>query len=374
MSKESNCVRCNKHPKKAGESVCKVCYDSGSGYFDMVGNDLADYFEWPDDKDAEEFGAEDDIVSLSDLDKYQLIDLINGLEDRDEYVRGFMMKLNGWELCATYGAYCDNYANADVRSKGTGWSEDYYTCIKCKKPICEDCNVNEIDEKSYCDNCVRYAYPDEMNAEEFGADEFEAKLNPTVLALRMWLIHDKSSPFQLARARYGRNTSHIDYIPTGDYKITQVEKISYDTWGDAEKKVYRMSYKSPKSERGEWLNIGDTITYAGLTTLHYDTNVSWKVSTFKYKSYPYKRDSHGSVIYNYLWANNKYSSHAYRHNRGIHSSPMPIKEMNDYWEIVSPPSKFISWYSKPANQKIVKDAFAKKEKAEEDRKNEIRRI
>ena len=109
-------------------------------------------------------------VSLSDLDKYQLIDLINGLEDRDEYVRGFMMKLNGWELCATYGAYCDNYANADVRSKGTGWSEDYYTCIKCKKPICEDCNVNDIDEKSYCDNCVRYAYPDEMNAEEFGAD------------------------------------------------------------------------------------------------------------------------------------------------------------------------------------------------------------
>tara|TARA_R110000765_G_scaffold25813_1_gene63304 strand:- start:5606 stop:8392 length:2787 start_codon:yes stop_codon:yes gene_type:complete len=57
-AKESNCVRCNKHPKKAGESVCKVCYDSGSGYFDMVGNDLADYFEWPDDKDAEEFGAE----------------------------------------------------------------------------------------------------------------------------------------------------------------------------------------------------------------------------------------------------------------------------------------------------------------------------
>ena len=55
MSEESNCVRCNKHPKKAGESVCKVCYDSGSGYFDMVGNDLADYFEWPED---EEFEAE----------------------------------------------------------------------------------------------------------------------------------------------------------------------------------------------------------------------------------------------------------------------------------------------------------------------------
>ena len=55
MSEESNCVRCNKHPKKAGESVCKVCYGAGSGYFDIVGNDLADYFEWPED---EEFGAE----------------------------------------------------------------------------------------------------------------------------------------------------------------------------------------------------------------------------------------------------------------------------------------------------------------------------
>jgi len=80
MSKESNCVRCNKHPKKAGESVCKVCYDSGSGYFDMVGNDLADYFEWPDDKDAEEFGAEDVIEeALLSLDGENVAVLVSSL-------------------------------------------------------------------------------------------------------------------------------------------------------------------------------------------------------------------------------------------------------------------------------------------------------
>ena len=56
----------------------------------------------------------------------------------------------GWEMCAT----CDNYTNPEVRSSGSAWAPVYYICNTCNKPICEDCDNTDINEKIFCDNCV----------------------------------------------------------------------------------------------------------------------------------------------------------------------------------------------------------------------------
>ena len=90
MSEESNCVRCNKHPKKAGESVCKVCYGAGSGYFDIVGNDLADYFEWPDDEDAEEFGADSRVMNEELMEAIRIVFWRHNIRDEREQLKELM--------------------------------------------------------------------------------------------------------------------------------------------------------------------------------------------------------------------------------------------------------------------------------------------
>lgn len=137
MSEESNCVRCNKHPKKAGESVCKVCYDSGSGYFDMVGNDLADYFEWPED---EEFGAETD-YTLKDWWQQSMDNCICGG--------------NGCLYCEEINKdYDENIALSDLR--------------KISKIVGTDCHCDKTyeDDVLQCYNCQTA-----MTLEKYGAED-----------------------------------------------------------------------------------------------------------------------------------------------------------------------------------------------------------
>ena len=162
MSKESNCVRCNKHPKKAGESVCKVCYDSGSGYFDMVGNDLADYFEWPDDNDAEEFGAE------SKLTKEEIIEYLSS-NSADYLNDGLYYKVNEdtWTLC---DLFIRQYLNNLVDGFGMVNVKEVYQYLCKHKDLLIEYNMVSKDGWNNSGLTLWENYNFDDNLERFGAE------------------------------------------------------------------------------------------------------------------------------------------------------------------------------------------------------------
>ena len=166
MSEESNCVRCNKHPKKAGESVCKVCYDSGSGYFDMVGNDLADYFEWPED---EKFGAEDVIEeALLSLDGENITVLVNSFVFQNGTSRGGLypqLSINGRLGINTIGEITQYSIVNSEKNYVYFHARDVWRML----PPSSLTTSPAVSMRLY----VRIDTPQE-DAEEFGAETFDA--------------------------------------------------------------------------------------------------------------------------------------------------------------------------------------------------------
>lgn len=106
--------------------------------------------------DAESFGAE----SLEDLDKSQLIDLIKNLEDRDEYVKGYVEN-----AAESFSAERNRVCNICNEIKPTR-AYKFPTYKGMYEPV-------QVMIRDYCDSC---AHADGLSAESFEAE----KLHPAL--------------------------------------------------------------------------------------------------------------------------------------------------------------------------------------------------
>ena len=96
-----------------------------------------------------------------------------------------------------------------------------------------------------------------------------------------------------------------------------------------------------------YLTLGSTIKFAGVSRLHYDTNVAFDIPTYEYMGRPYSNDD----FYNAVWGLDSQN----------HRSHLPFSSIPDAWEYLGkPPVAFTQWYSQPENKKLVEDAYHKK--------------
>jgi hypothetical protein len=183
-------------------------------------------------------------------------------------------------------------------------------------------------------------------AKKAPAKKAPAKKKPTVFALTIWV--QNTEPYKSAQG--WRRRALEEYLPKGDYKITASYAPDYYTtyrddvskWEREDGDRYYYGYS-----KGEYVTEGSTINFAGISRLHYDTNVAFDIPTYKYKGQPYSNDDFSNAI----WGVD-------RNNKRSH---LPYSSIPHNWEYLGkPPVAFTQWYSQPANKKLVEEEYHKK--------------